>query len=88
MKITKENGTGDCSEYTGCWVQMKCAPSLGTKVIEVPKFWKKNGKQYRVTDFSPKFNCDNKNKIIIRAPWGCDISAFGWRDYYEVERYD
>lgn len=88
MKITKENSTGDCC--TGCCVHihMKCAPSLGTKVIEVPKFWKKNGKQYQVTYFSPRINWDNKNKIIIRAPRSCEILGLCWRDYYEVERYD
>ena len=88
MKITKENGTGDCSEYTGCGVHMKCAPSLGTKVVEVPKFWRENGKQYQVTAFSPEINWDNKNKIIIRAPKSCEIVGLYWRDDYKVERYD
>ena len=88
MKITKENSTGHCDEVTGCRVHMKCAPSLGTKVVEVPKFWRENGKQYQVTAFSLEINLDNKNKIIIRAPWGCNIDLFGCRDYYKVERYD
>ena len=94
MKITKENGTGDCSEYTGCWVRMKCASSLGTKVVEVPKFWRENGKQYRVISFTPKINRDNKNKIIIRASWICTIVGVwpdldnDYKNYYTVKIYD
>ena len=87
IKITKENSTGDCSE-SGCWVHMKCAPSLGTKVVEVPKFWRENGKQYQVTAFFPEINWDNENKIIIRAPRSCQIVGLCWRDNYKVERYD
>lgn len=87
MKITKENSTGDCSE-SECWVHMKCAPSLGTKVVEVPKFWRENGKQYQVTAFSPEINWDNENKIILRAPRSCEIVGLYVRKYYEVERYD
>ena len=69
---------------------MKCAPSLGTKVVEVPKFWRENGKQYQVTAFSPEINWDNENKIIIRAPRSCEIVGLYWqeRDNYKVERYD
>lgn len=90
MKITKENSRvfSHCDYDCSCWIQMSEAPSKGTKVVEVPKVWRENGKQYKVTTFGPEINFDNTTKIILKAPYGCEIVGLFWNKYYTVERYD
>lgn len=68
---------------------MMAAPSLGTKVVEVPKFWRENGKQYKVTKFSAELPFDHKDEILLRVPRGCEVlSHIIIEKYYKIEYYD
>lgn len=93
MKLTKENATASCYEFSygkECTVSMELRPSLGTKVVEVPKFWRENGKQYKVTKFGALLPSDYFDyKILLRVPWGCEVFHRSFMETnYKIEYYD
>ena len=49
------------------------------RVVEFPKVWRENGKQYKVTSCSYTHRGDNyfDDHVTIRAPFGATSSASG-----------
>lgn len=84
MKANKEN----CSSildypYIGeCYLDMVSHIDSKIRVVEVPKYWREDGKQYKVTSFSGPVP---DGKLVIKAPRGCYVSQSGDTT---VEYYD
>ena len=89
MKITKENGRFESSGCLNeCCIEMLEAPSQETKVVEVPTFWRENGKQYKVTSFIVEIPYGRKDQILLRVPRGCFLAHPFTATYYKIEFYD
>lgn len=88
MKANKENcrssldypRTGECSLRM---VMSEYDPKI--RVIEVPKYWREYGKQYKVSHFLFE-NARVNEKLVIKAPRGCTVSKV-W-SHPTVEYYD
>ena len=85
MRLTKDNCRADCSDSFG---KYECDLTLypsdipnNTKVIEVPKVWRENGKQYKVTHLTLLA----VHGITIRAYRDCNVWGAGSCD---IEYYD
>ena len=87
MKVTKEY----CDVYLDtpnkgeCNVYMIYYHNDNVRVIEVPKVWRHDGKQYKIKEFiGPSLSEDSH--YVIRAPMGCRVFYCGGK--CEIEHYD
>lgn len=55
------------------------------RVIEFPKVWRENGKQYEVCRCTYDHNGDSDDHVTIRAPYG--VSVYGLHCDETIERY-
>lgn len=88
MKLDKNNcrssylsnvcGTAsiEAATWSGDWSKVR--------VVEVPKVWREDGKQYKVT-FVTISLYDNLYPFIVKAPRGCTVNA---HNASSVEYYD
>ena len=77
MKVNKENSScsprydGTCKIWSNHSLKREWA---NARVIEVPKVWRENGKQYEVTEFSgPIITLEHDG--IIKLPKGCHFNS-------------
>jgi hypothetical protein len=55
------------------------------RVIEFPKVWREDGKQYRVTMCDYNHNGNSDDYVTIRVP--CGVNAFGFSCNSTIEIY-
>ena len=94
MKVTKENGSAvvfeSDSEFVGRWASV-CFDGYSTpRVLEFPKFWRENGKQYKVTECAiagGSFRTVVEELKVLRLPM--DSSFCHENDLWgvKIERY-
>lgn len=55
------------------------------RVIEFPKVWREDGKQYRVSMCSYTHNGNSDDHVTIRVPYG--VNAYGFHCNDTIETY-
>ncbi len=98
MRVTKENGYALLLEYDGTahvtfkygeWIAVKGKEH--PRVVEFPKFWRENGRQYKVEEcyisVGYGYNGDVcyscKEIQLVRIPTGAYFSAYGRAQHVE-----
>lgn len=85
MKANKNNCHSTLFEQIGeCMLDVYFSSELEkARVIEVPKVWRENGKQYVVTAIGSNGTCDCLK--TVKAPRGVNVYILG---SYSIEYYD
>ena len=87
MKVTHKTD-GAVAVLRGMEARVVYQPYSGdsvAKVVEFPKVWREDGKQYKVTDCEYYHNGNWDDKVVIRVPQG--VFAVAWSCGYTIEKY-
>lgn len=91
MRLNKDNCNANCYDSLGtASLEAETWRSSFPKarVIEVPKIWRENGKQYKVTNAHISGGVAtvlDGTSFIVKAPIGCDVNC-PWAE--RIEYYD
>jgi len=86
MRLNKDNCHANCYDTLGTAIleaNTWDSSFLKARVIEVPKIWRENGKQY-IVDFVT-IAVYSELKYTVKAPRGCTVNSSG---AYKIEYYD
>ena len=83
MRATKENSKLETTYDTLGSCGIRYCGSTDIKVLEIPKVWREDGKQFRVTNlWLPYFS----KKVVVKTPRYCNIEGINFN--VEQEDYD
>ena len=77
MKLDKSNCDASCYDDGTAFIKNAYwrVDFTKVKVFEIPKVWRENGKQYKVTDAYIDLEGGDYHLFTVKAPKGCKVHS-------------